>query len=193
MTWAKLSDDWADHPDIIAVSRSARLLHLEALLWSLAQNQDGAIPARALGRITDADDPQADAAELVESGAWVATDAGWQLVNSMDDQPTAEEIDRQRQFARDRQARRRRHMAGDHALCKPEHCKYAEGVTQGVTRDSRGSHPHVTAPRTDPTRPDRREGEGGEVRGRSAPSAGAPGAARLLTVEDFPMAWEVGR
>ena len=62
MTWAKLSDDWADHPDIIAVSRSARLLHLEALLWSLAQNQDGAIPARALGRITDADDPQADAA-----------------------------------------------------------------------------------------------------------------------------------
>ena len=177
MTWAKLSDDWDTHPTLF-VSRSARLLHVEALTFSMRHATDGQVPTGALRRIGDSLDPESDAAELVASGAWEVAEKGWRLVALLDDQPTAEEQAEKRADARTRAERHRRHRKGDHSMC--DRCAF---VTRPVTRDERVSHDPPSRP--DPTRPDpaRRAGGGEEGAGSTSTSAKA-------TDEEPPMAKE---
>jgi hypothetical protein len=79
MTWTRLPDDFGDDPAMLAVSRSARLLHVEGLAYGNRHLTDGAVPAAALRTLTDAVDPDADVAELVAAGLWTATADGWLL------------------------------------------------------------------------------------------------------------------
>ena len=51
MTWTRLSDDSTDRPQMLRISRSARLLHFEAMVWCNKHLTDGVIPAAALPRI----------------------------------------------------------------------------------------------------------------------------------------------
>ena len=132
MTWTKLGHDFAERSDLLACSRSARLLHVEALVYANRVGSDGAIPAGALRRITDSDHEEAEAVELVEAGVWATTGAGWQIVDFERDQLSKAEVSRMRDAAKIRTRRQRLHLAGDHSDCNPKYCK---AVTRDEHRD----------------------------------------------------------
>jgi hypothetical protein len=178
MSWVKLDDRAFNDQRFGRCSRDARLLHIEALAWSMAGDGTGAITPYGLRKATDAAEPETLAAELVAQGIWTATDDGWQVVFMLDDQLSPEEIARQREWNRAKQARHRRHLRGDHSECDPRFCNAARGnpvrnpvtypVTNGVTH----------APRPDPTKGGSRE-EGA----RSARSGLRPPLAALASSE----------
>lgn len=143
---------------MLAVSRDARLLHLEAIVWCNRQLTNGALPTAALRRITDSPDPEAAAAELKEVGLWDPDgSAGW--VVDWTDQEDGAEVRKRRDATAERQRKWRRrtelHQRGDHSECMPGRCPALKGVTRDVTRYETRSHP--TPPHPLPTR---REGGG---------------------------------
>lgn len=182
MVWVKLDDNALTNPAWLALPRTARLLHLEALSWSNRHGADGYVPAGVLRMLTDEPEPEATARLLVRAGAWQETASGWRLVWLLDDQPTAEEVERERERGRARQKRWTLHTRGDHSQCHPDRCPVARrGVTNAVSGAvsndvSNGRRTGVSndAPtRPDPTRPDRRsesEGTGARRPGAPAPS-----------------------
>ncbi len=177
MTWTRLPDDFNDWSVLLAVGRSARLLHVEALVWCNRLLTDGAVPRGALPRLSDSPDPDADVTELVAAGLWAETDTGWQL--DWADQEAAANVEQRRAQYRARDERRRKHNDGDHSLCDPKRCWVLRGdTTRETTRDSRVSDGVSHAPPV-PTRsvPTPREGRGREG-GAAARSASATRAAR---------------
>jgi hypothetical protein len=173
VTWTRLSDDYADKPIMLRVSRSARLLDVEALVYCNKHTQDGALDAGALRRITDSPNPEGDAAELVAAGIWETTATGWQL--DWSDQEPAEAVEARREEWRRRDERRRHHNAGDHSLCDPKRCHYLLEHPDALTRESRReSPPPVPSPTPVPDPPEG-EGEGDEGRSADAPDLAAEG------------------
>lgn len=193
MTWTKLSDDHLDRPAVLNVTRSARLLEVEALVWCNRLLTDGHIPRGALRRVTDAEDPQSDAAELVAAGLWSVEADGWVIVGFEQDQEAAVDVHARRDEWRRRQRRQRLHNLGDHSECDPKRCRVLLNVTPSVTRDSRVTHASVTASRPVPSRPQGRDGEGEAwasrpgslgVAGRGPREREKPPSPRGLTITD---------
>ncbi len=153
MTWTKLGDDFTDDPALLALPRSVRLVHIEAMVWSNRHGTDGSVPAHALRRVTDDPDPDAAAEHLVARGKWRTVEGGWEIVGFLDDQPAAEDVQRTKELARARQRRLRQHRNGDHSLCDPQYCKALSRVTQRVTSRVTNGVSHDTPTRPDPTRP----------------------------------------
>lgn len=168
MTWARIDDNLTDRPDLLALDRSTRLVHLEAIVWCCRHETDGTVPRHVLRKVTDADDPAAAAETLVAAGLWTETDSGYELVGFLDDQISSEDLARQRDLAAVRQRRQRQHKAGDHTLCDARYCRRA---AEAVTRDQ-----HRESRLPDPTRPDPtvREGREGEVGQRGSADATPP-------------------
>lgn len=142
MTWTRINDTFIDDPRLITASRSARLLHVEGLVWANKHTTDGFIPGAALRRLTDSEAPTADADQLVASGLWEPVEDGWQI--DWADQMGSAEVaaNRARNAARQRAFRERRqlHADGDHSKCHPYHCPTARnalrnGPTNGVSND----------------------------------------------------------
>ncbi|GAB3092311.1 hypothetical protein [Isoptericola nanjingensis] len=182
MTWTRLSDTFNDRPDLLGVGRSARLLHVEALVWSNRLLTDGAVPSGALPRLTDSPDPKVDVAELVAAGVWEVTEAGYQL--DWSDQETAAEVESRREQNRARDERRRLHNKGDHSKCDPNRCWV---LTREPRDESRVAHALPIPSRPVPTRPQGRDGDGDEDDGADVPSAGAPGSSRRRPKEPKPV------
>jgi hypothetical protein len=186
--WLKVTDTAFDDPRLVALGRSARLLHFEALAYSNRHVTGGLISTAALARLTDDPDPETSAKLLVAVGLWEAAEDGHRIIWLLDDQPGVGEINRQATYNRERQAKRRRHLHGDHSDCDPRFCDAARlGVTGDITRDRPKSvltaaaetrrNALVTPPRPDPTRPDRREGIGsrGKEEGSALPALARSG------------------
>lgn len=177
MTWTKVGTELPDDPRLIEVGRGDRWLHLEALVWSNKHRTDGRISRRALARLTDHVNPERGAAELVRVGMWVETEEGWEVVDFLHDQPSADDVEKTQALARERQRRRRQHQAGDHSLCDPRYCTHGRGsrATQRVTDvgGSRVTGRVTNDPRTDPSEPSRSVGprDGEEDGGRRADAA----------------------
>lgn len=175
MTWTRLSDDFTDRPEMLRISRSARLLHIEAMVWCNRMGQDGRIPAAAIRRITDAEDPAADITELAKEGIWRAIEGEpdlWQLDWS-DQEPAAEVQARAEHRAATQKRYRERkgkHERGDHSMCDKRFCSHA--VTDNATGNESDNE---TPSRPVPSRPEDR-GQGQGARARPA-GAGEPGAA----------------
>jgi len=91
-----------EHPDLLPLPRSIRLLAVEAIVWCRLHHTDGRIPAHMLSRITDDPDPKAAAAQLVEAGRWTMTAEGWLIVDYLDKQMSAERVKEKRQNSRER-------------------------------------------------------------------------------------------
>lgn len=154
MTWTKLSDTFPEREDLLEVSRSARLLLVEAMVWCNRHLLDGRITDNALRRCTDAEDVDHLRDELVEAGALLRTedDRAWQM--DWADQETAETIIGRREIRAETQRRYRerteKHKAGEHSMCDPRYCR------QAVTGNATGhetDHGAVTRHHPDPTRP----------------------------------------
>jgi hypothetical protein len=153
MTWTRLSDDYTDKPAMLGLSRSARLLDVEGLVWCNRHTTNGALPGAALPRLTDSEDPTADVAELVAAGLWAETETGWQL--DWSDQEPADRVRARQERNAEKQKRYRdrkqKHTHGDHSACDPRFCKSVTGnASSNATGNVTGL---VTASRPDPSRP----------------------------------------
>jgi hypothetical protein len=180
MSWIKLDDTFADDPNLLALPRGVRLVHVEALVWCCRQLTDGAVPRHALRKVTDEDDIAAAAVQLVEAGLWDATDTGWQIVGFLDLQPSRCEVDEAKAGARFRAARSRRHLNGDHAICTRGH--YCPDGACATTADARAAYvPSHVRPLDIDVDVDRLKGSRSRRGGAQAASADAAAAAPRRT------------
>ncbi|GAB3766370.1 hypothetical protein FB382_001870 [Nocardioides ginsengisegetis] len=126
MTWTRLSDNSMDRPEFLALSRSARLLHIEALVYCNRHLTDGLIPAAALPRITDANNVPALVDELQGAGLWVWDESRTAYLLDWSDQEAAENVRKRKADNRQRQELYRRrqenHRDDKHDLCVPRYC-----------------------------------------------------------------------
>jgi hypothetical protein len=154
-------------------------MHLEGMVWCNKHATDGHIPAYAMQRVTDQDDPEAAAKQLVSVGLWEATEDGWFIVVFADDQPSAADQERTKAYDRQRQRRHRLHVTGDHSECDARYCREASRVTHGVS----DGVSHGSPSRPDPTRP---EGRGGRGEDEQVGSASSGGSASLAASSALP-------
>lgn len=156
MTWTRLSDTFTDSPAMLLVTRSARLLHVEALIWCNRHLTDGAVPRAALPRVSDAEDINELVRELEDRGLWEPTGAGWQL--DWSEQETAAEVRARKTYRAEKQKRYRdrknKHGRGDHSDCDPRYCRDLR-----VTGNETGL---VTSSRPLPARPPTGSGRGSD-------------------------------
>lgn len=129
MTWTRLSDDFPDRPELLEVSRSARLLHIEALIYGNRQRTDGRIPTAALPRLSDSCDIDSEVEELIEAGVWRRLHAGAVQITqwtTRERQESADAVTAREQYNAEKQeryrARKAAHQAGDHSLCVAQYC-----------------------------------------------------------------------
>lgn len=117
-------------------SRSARCTYVDLLDYSNATGTDGVIPRRALRRVCDADDPEADVAALVEAGFLVVTADGWEVPDwtTKAHQQAAAVVDRRLAEGKDRAQRWRDHQSGSHATCRPDKCSVARDRAEEAAR-----------------------------------------------------------
>lgn len=169
MTWTRLSDDFTDRPQVLDLSRSARLLHIEALIYCNKHLTDGRLPVAALRRITDSDDLESDIKQLTEAGLWEADGLAFQI--DWAGQEAGEEVRQRQVYQAEKQKRYRdrksKHDRGEHDACDPRYCKAA--VTGNETSNVTGL---VTPSRPVPSRPVPK----GQGQGQGAAVAGAPPA-----------------
>lgn len=176
MTWTRLSDDFADRPDILLIGDTAFRVHVTALIWCNRQLTDGHLPMRAAHLVASGDITIID--ELIEAGTWERVEDGYQI--DWRDQEDSEKVRERRSYIAQRQARYRsrrdKHAAGDHSECDPRFCSDGTGdVTRDVTRNKRrDSRTSVTHSRPGPARPDRKGGTGTGTGDAADAASGAP-------------------
>lgn len=139
MPWARFDELFHQHPKVVALSDRAFRMFVCSITWSNANLTDGQIPSLeqpgmrpflALLGIVNARHARAPATELVRAGLWITTPEGFQVHDFLKYQPSKLDVEREREAARVRQARRRRSLTnnGDvtasravsHAVTPPE-------------------------------------------------------------------------
>ncbi len=114
-----------EHPDLLDLPRTVRLVFIEALVWSRAHLTNGAISRTALRRLTDEEDPERAARQLVKVKRWRTTPNGWQIIGFGDElgQDSAEKVRQRRadnaERMRDFRARKRASNAARNAARAP--------------------------------------------------------------------------
>ena len=152
MTWTKVGGDDLDAPDFVTLPRGVRLMHLEALVWCNRFGTDGKIPTHALRRLTDEDDIHLAAKMLTDIDLWRQVEDGWQIVDFLTNQPSADDVARTRALARSGSVGSGSTAAGTTRCATPKYChQSASRMTHRLTardfaRESR--HPY----RSDPCR-----------------------------------------
>lgn len=170
MTWTRLSDDYTDRLDLLDLSRSARLLDVEGLVWCNRNTTDGYLPRAALRKVTDSPDANADVEELIAAGRWTDVETGWQL--DWSDQIEAEEVAAERERWARQKKRQRLHNKGDHSICDPKRCWAL--LRQSTGESAVDSQVESRDSRPDPSRSDPTPREGRERVARADACAGAP-------------------
>lgn len=184
MTWTRLSDDFADHPDLTLASRSARLLHVEALVYCNRHGNDGRFRRGLVARMTDAEDWPDLVDELVKLEIWDEL-AGVLTIDWQEwaQEPAAVVKERRETNAeanRIYRERAKKHRAGDHSMCTSRCPAKSRDESRDQSRGGSRENPRDPYPsRPLPSRPGG-EGKGGRDGGRrplregSADSAAAP-------------------
>ena len=105
MVWARLSDDWAERPEILSLTAPAFRTYVEAMLYVARHTTDGHIPAAVLRTRDTRSIP-----ELVKRGLWETTEAGWYAPLWREHLPSRADLERARIANADRV---RRHRKGE--------------------------------------------------------------------------------
>lgn len=159
MSYALLSDDLLLQLEAAGISREARLFYLEGIVHCATGLSDGHIRVR-LTRISDADDPDACAQELLASGVWRKTADGYEIVDYLQHQQSAETVQSKRADARLRAERSRRHNRGDHSICiKGRFCPDGALSPRSRARHKNGAHDVRSPIQSNPILTDRKEGK----------------------------------
>ena len=134
MSWHIVDDTLLERLAHLGVSIEHAYLHLEALAYCSRLHTDGVLPIDQV-RVSRIPDPVHGAVALWNAGLWQPhPSAGWEIVGYLDEQRSAERIHEDKQRAKERAERSRRHKAGDHYMCRPSYCKDAPKDTDQLTR-----------------------------------------------------------
>jgi len=105
MTWTKLSDSFTDELDDANLSPEAAILHVAALCYSMRLLTDGRLRKKQAQRLYTLTDPEQAIQDLIDAGYWTETDGGYEIVNFLEDQRSAEAVRREQVLKKERQAR----------------------------------------------------------------------------------------
>lgn len=138
MSWHVVDDSLLERLAHLGVSVEHAYLHLEALAYCSRLGTDGVLPMD-LGLVSRIPEPVHGAVALWNVGLWEPDPgAGWQIVGYLNEQRSAQRIQEDKQRARERAERSRRHKAGDHSMCRASYCKDAasrDSSTSDLTRE----------------------------------------------------------
>lgn len=117
MAWVRVDDAFYDHPKFHDVNALGVALWVTSLAWANRNLTDGFIPRSQAVRLINLDGIDihhgmagrpviADDAidQLIGCGAWIEVDRGYQIVNYLEFQPSAEKVRADREAARTRMA-----------------------------------------------------------------------------------------
>ena len=151
MPWFKVDDQFHGHPKTRRASLAALGLWVAAGSYCMAYKTDGVVPVEF---VTGWPRGRQLAGELVAVGYWLEHPEGWEFHDWLDYQPSAAEIEAERDAARERQRKSRE--ARRNAKSGRLEPRRTASVTPYVTRDFAVTHAYVTPPggHTTPTRPD---------------------------------------
>jgi hypothetical protein len=191
MSYAILSDDLLLQLEGAEISRDARLLHIESIVYCATALTDGLISVR-LERISDAPDLHDAADELIAVGLWERDGKRYRITDYHDHQPKAEEVERRRADSRLRAERSRRHKRGDHTMCvKGRYCPHGAVVASSHAGNAHGARDvrSPSLPIPSPPREGIREGEedksGVAAAAASGAAAATPCEAHVNVVSDL--------
>lgn len=109
MPWFKVDDGFHGHPKVLDLSIAAVGLWTLAGSWASKYLTDGHVTHRAIARLGGSSDL---AAELVEAGLWLDVDEGFQFKDWDEYQPLKDDVESERDAARERMRKRRRTAKG---------------------------------------------------------------------------------
>jgi hypothetical protein len=123
VSWVRLADDFADHPKVRQLRKSAFCLHVWALCYCARHLTDGFIePSGYRGNPWVSKRSAQDAAlrELESTGLWTPADGGYRIHDYLQYNPDRAQVLEKRRLAAERQARfrerrERRRNASDNA------------------------------------------------------------------------------
>jgi hypothetical protein len=107
--------DFANRPEVLALSDAAYRAHSEAMGWCMANLTEGRIPARIAPMVLHCRNPKVAIKELVSAALWTVDGEDYLL--DWEGQYTAEDVMKQRAKWREDKERRKRHDIGDHSKC----------------------------------------------------------------------------
>ncbi len=94
MTWTKLTEDFPQHPKILAAGERAELLHIHALIYCNHFLTDGFIPFEVVPTLTQLPKRQALACvqTLIKLGIWMPVEGGYQIHDFLEYQPSKAKV-----------------------------------------------------------------------------------------------------
>jgi len=150
MSWHVVDDSLLERLAHEGLSIEHAYLHMEALAYCSRLATDGLLPSD-LSRVSRITTPIHGAVALWHVGLWQPHPAGgWEIVGYLDEQRSAARIEEDKQRARERAERSRRHKSGDHSMCRSSFCKDAptdpgaRDVQRTFSAGARG--PYLTSP-----------------------------------------------
>jgi len=100
--FARIDDDYYDHPKILAAGPAAERLWVRGIAYCNRYLTDGLLADSAVRRLADDDDAARLAERLVSVGLWERVPGGYRVHDFLDYQPSAEAVKRERQRNADR-------------------------------------------------------------------------------------------
>ncbi len=135
MPWAKLDDNFADHPKVVEAGPLAGWLYVTGLCYAARHLTDGFIPQGQVRKLADVDNASGLAGKLVEVGLWERVEVGYQIHDYCEYNPSAEKVKQERAASAKRQAEWRERQ-------RDEGGKFASnGDSNGVTNASHNTTP----------------------------------------------------
>ncbi|MFC5184392.1 hypothetical protein [Actinomadura harenae] len=103
MTWFKVDDTLAFHRKVVAAGNAAMGLWVRAGSWSAQQLTDGFVPKHMVASLGT----RGQAEKLVAVGLWEHAEGGYVFHGWNERQPTRQQVEQEREAARERMRRRR--------------------------------------------------------------------------------------
>lgn len=104
MAWAKLDDQFAEHPRIIGLSAKAFRLHVSSICLAARKLTDGHVSshdAKLLHAVARTNRRHTD--ELIQAGVWTTNgDGGYVIRDYLDYNPPAEQVKEKRRAEKER-------------------------------------------------------------------------------------------
>jgi hypothetical protein len=110
--WVRLDSGYFENPKVMVAGRDGRALHIASICWSGSQLTDGHVPEAAAAPLLSKAGVRRGAVEaVVEAGLWVPNGDGWDICGYLERNPSATDVEEDREQWRRRQRRARQRAA----------------------------------------------------------------------------------